>query len=68
MSKKYYIVPDDYERGTVINCLNESVIILLQMVNTPMRLMKCCSKSLMQNKRNSKWFTRRLNYGKAYLQ
>lgn len=23
MSKKYYIALDDYERGTVINCLNE---------------------------------------------
>ena len=23
MSKKYYIVLDDYERGTIINCLNE---------------------------------------------
>ena len=23
MSKKYYIALDDYERGTIINCLNE---------------------------------------------
>lgn len=23
MSKKYYIARDDYERGTIINCLNE---------------------------------------------
>lgn len=23
MSKKYYITLDDYERGTIINCLNE---------------------------------------------
>ena len=23
MAKKYYIALDDYERGTVINCLNE---------------------------------------------
>ncbi len=23
MAKKYYIVLDDYERGTIINCLNE---------------------------------------------
>ena len=23
MSKKHYIVLDDYERGTIINCLNE---------------------------------------------
>lgn len=23
MSKKYYIVLDDYERRTIINCLNE---------------------------------------------
>lgn len=23
MSKKYYVALDDYERGTIINCLNE---------------------------------------------
>ena len=23
MTKKYYIALDDYERGTIINCLNE---------------------------------------------
>ena len=23
MSKKYYIALDDYERGTIINCINE---------------------------------------------
>lgn len=23
MAKKYYIALDDYERGTIINCLNE---------------------------------------------
>lgn len=23
MAKKYYVALDDYERGTIINCLNE---------------------------------------------
>ena len=52
MSKKYYIVLDDYERRTIITTKRETN--LLQTVNIPMQLMKCCSKFLTQNKRNSK--------------
>lgn len=67
MSKKYYVALDDYERGRLSTALMKSETNLSQIVNTQMQLTKYYSKFLTQNKRNSKWFIRRLNYGKIYL-
>ena len=51
MSKKYYIALDDYERGTIINCLNEKRNQLIADGKYTLQLTKYYSKSLMQNKK-----------------
>ena len=67
MPKKYYIALDDYERGVIINCLNEKRNGLITNGKCADAVDEVLLKIINAKQKKFKVIYKEASYGKAYL-